>query len=82
MCTKRRFASRPLAIQRVAEINKKDSSNGRKPIRAYYCGECGGYHLTSSDLRPEQKQVLKQRKENFAAKQADIWIKKKGWDID
>ena len=80
MCTKTRFTTRALAIQRVTEIIERGEVRAKNPIREYYCKECGGYHLTSTEMSDKKKKILKQRKKWFPEKQANIWIKKKGWD--
>lgn len=82
MCTKKRFATRPLAVQRIAEIKQKGEVREKNPIREYFCKECGGYHLTSSPMSQKRKKKLAERKKNFPEKMANHWIKKKGWGKD
>lgn len=47
MCkNKVRFKNEPAAIAALNRINPRRAAN--KPIRAYRCPRCRGYHLTSS----------------------------------
>lgn len=86
MCIKVRFTSRALAIQRLDEIKKK--AKGKRPIRAYPCATCGGWHLTSEPLpektgkSKESKYVKKMKfinKYNELDKTAIEFMKKKQW---
>lgn len=79
MCTKRRFATRAAALLRIAEIKTKGEVREKQPTREYYCGECGGYHLTSKKMSDKKKQLLNKRKKYRPEKLANEWIKKKGW---
>jgi uncharacterized protein YlaI len=77
MCDKVRFAKRALAIQRISEIAKKEE--GKKPIRAYHCKECGGYHLTSAEMRSDQKAIIGKRKKYYPERIATHYINKNKW---
>jgi hypothetical protein len=79
MCTKRRFATRAGALLRIAEIKTKGEVREKNPCREYYCGECGGYHLTSQKMSDKKKQLIAKRKKFKPEKIANEWIKKKGW---
>jgi hypothetical protein len=82
MCSKARFPSRALALQRLAEIQTKGEDREKKPVRVYSCNECGGYHLTSSALdKKQQKQIMKSKAAGVR-NAADKWMKRKGWQRD
>ena len=80
MCTKKRFSSRPLAIQRIEEIKTRGEEREKTPIREYYCSECGGYHLTSKEIDKKKKQKIKVRKTRYPEKIAEHYIKKYKWE--
>lgn len=50
------------AKERIRYISVKESSDGEAstylPIRAYACGNCAGYHLTSRPDRSEVQNVV------------------------
>ena len=48
------FSSEKKAL-RCIEMNGEEIFNqsGRRPLRAYYCIACGGWHITSKELRPD-----------------------------
>lgn len=81
MCIKKRFATRAAALLRIAEIKSRGEARERQPIREYYCGECGGHHLTSQAMSSKKKKLLINRKMLRPAKIAAQWVKKKGWDL-
>ena len=86
------FASEKKAI-RCIEMNGDEmyESSGRKPIRAYYCIACGGWHITSKEITPgfhshvelyfmkqdEMKHALKYLTEILPGKNYDKAIKTK-----
>jgi hypothetical protein len=79
MCTKKRFSTRAGALLRIAEIKRKGEVREVQPIRGYYCGECGGYHLTSQPMSKKKSDIIKRRKEIFPEKVAQQFIKKNKW---
>lgn len=43
---KARFKSETQAMRRLQQI-LSNPAPGRKPVRAHYCSDCAGWHLTS-----------------------------------
>jgi hypothetical protein len=82
MCTKSRFSSRALALQRLAEIQTKGEVREKKPARVYFCNECGGYHLTSAALTKKQQSKLLKEKNATVRHIANEWAIRKGWNED
>jgi len=80
MCDKKRFPSRALALQRLHEINTKGEQKDTMPLRAYYCRECGGWHLTSKKLSGKYKGRETTAKKKVAFILAEYWIRKKNWE--
>lgn len=60
-CKKTKFANEKFAIEWIEKL-KKTSIRKTKPIRAYLCFDCGGWHLTSKVLG-EETQYQKQQAE-------------------
>lgn len=56
-----------------AKVNRKGTP--LKPRRAYYCGPCHGWHLTS--MSKAKVQAIKLAKISGIA---EAWMRKKGWD--
>lgn len=50
VCLKQRFITEQLALQTLARIAREPDAR-RKPIRAFYCTTCGGWHVTSQQHR-------------------------------
>lgn len=49
MCSqKRRFRSRAAALATIDWIRTKGEDRGRRPVRAYRCPACKGWHLASA----------------------------------
>lgn len=80
MCTKRRYRSRAEADQKVSEIHNKDKGDNKKPIRSYFCNQCGGYHLTSQPLTKDKKAHILKVKKSRPEKIAEQWISKQRWN--
>lgn len=54
MCRKQRFTTIAKAEAELAHIATKKATHAhRLECRAYPCGRCGGWHLTSKELTPE-----------------------------
>lgn len=79
MCTKRRFATRPAALLRIAEIKRKGEVRDKQPIREYFCKGCGGYHLTSQPMSADKKKIIQKRKEAMPERIAEHYIQKYHW---
>jgi uncharacterized protein (DUF3820 family) len=58
VCDKVTFATEKIAKSRLREINNARGNN-KKPIRAYECEKCGGWHHTSIPLDVFKKNNLK-----------------------
>ena len=52
------FKRKSFAVERANELTEQ-YKNTNKPIRfeAYKCSECGGYHLTSIDIKKKRKSI-------------------------
>lgn len=48
---KLKFESEKKAETHLKWLKDEDFEEGRKPIRAYYCRSCAGWHVTSSEKR-------------------------------
>ncbi len=49
-CTKRRFQTEEIANDTIRQIADEPEPR-KKPIRAYFCWACSGWHLTSKEKR-------------------------------
>jgi hypothetical protein len=54
-CHKTIFHSEKAAKIALDKIKETDSESPKRPIRAYECDECGGFHLTSWSLELYQE---------------------------
>lgn len=77
-CQKVKFESKEQADTRLQEI-RKISKRDKKPLRRYYCPNCGEYHLTS--ITKQKQKVILQRNslETRIERIADEFIKKNKW---
>ncbi|WP_132055357.1 hypothetical protein [Pseudocnuella soli] len=66
----------------MIEIQTKGEVREKKPVRVYYCTECGGYHLTSAAMDKKQKNKILKRKAAAVIRAAQHWTKRKGWEIE
>lgn len=46
LCTKTKYATQEFAKAEIVRISKI-SNRSKVPQREYYCGKCGGWHITS-----------------------------------
>lgn len=47
VCTKQRFKDEDLATKTLQMIHDEHQPRDREPVRAYACGHCKGWHITS-----------------------------------
>jgi hypothetical protein len=51
-CDKISYPTRQLAIDSINGIHKRFSRAKKKPVQAYQCSECNGWHITSCKSKP------------------------------
>ena len=51
VCVKARFVTEDAADDQLQQIARTDGIRTKRPVRAYHCGHCGGWHLTSMTRR-------------------------------
>lgn len=56
-CRKKRFRDRIAALMALEKIQAWGSDRGTKPIRAYHCPHCGGWHLTSQEFKTKEETI-------------------------
>lgn len=49
VCNKQRFKNEDAAGETLTMIQNEHQHRPREPVRAYYCGHCKGWHITSMD---------------------------------
>lgn len=77
-CKKVRYKDKGEAQERLNKI-RKISNRNKKPLRAYYCPNCGEYHLTSI-TKATQKVILQRNSlETRIERIAEEFIKKNKW---
>ena len=74
ICKKKKFKEQWQAAHRITEIQKEDSEV--KPIRSYFCNECGSYHLTSKKLDSSFLENRKLNQEKRINKLSQEWENK------
>lgn len=70
-CNRRKmvFSSREKAERFIAyNADEIYEETGRRPIRAYFCVACGGWHVTSHEARPEKSSFV----ERYFAEKAEL----------
>ncbi len=75
MCAKKTYKKQSEALSAISIIKKNKSQRDKRPVRAYYCKACSGYHLTSSKTRDERVKFRKKRQEKRFEAMSDKWIK-------
>lgn len=54
------FGSKEEAIRFIKyNADAVEDKSGKRPVRAYYCRECGGWHVTSSRYSQNRKSILR-----------------------
>jgi hypothetical protein len=76
-CTKRRFKDHEAADTRIAEIMQEEDGN-HKPVRAYLCNKCDGWHLTSLDEQQYRDKIVLPRTDKQKARAKDNYTRRDG----
>jgi hypothetical protein len=76
-CTKRRFKDHDAADRRIAEIMQQDGEN-HKPVRAYLCNKCDGWHLTSLNEEQYTNKVVLPRTDKQKARAKENYTRRDG----
>ena len=65
-CAKKTFATRKLAMEAIVKIPRKtkDGEEKKRPIRAYECRHCSGWHLTSKTVEEYKENVERFNQQN------------------
>ncbi len=81
-CKKATFQTKQEGDDRVKEIQEKDKTKNKKPIRCYKCPDCKLFHLTSITTNTQKKIRLIQITEPNAKywKLAAPFFKGKDWN--
>lgn len=56
-CKKKKYKHQWQAAHKITEIAAQDPLKEKKPIRSYFCNDCGNYHITSAPTT--QKYLIK-----------------------
>ena len=72
MCNKKKYKWQWQAAHKISEIAAKQQEN-KKPIRSYFCNQCGNYHLTSQDPNNFYTDTRKENEKTRINKLASKW---------